>query len=116
MRMILNSTAMKLAMPATTEQPIPTRKPAHAKAPTSEFPLSELRGREARIVSVSADIHDATRLMALGLCVGRRVELVKAGEPMIVRVVGAHVGLSARLAAHVLVAVENEHSSATTAA
>jgi hypothetical protein len=54
--------------------------------------------------------------MALGLCVGRRVEVVKAGDPMIVRVIGAQVGLSARLAAHVLVAVDSQQSSATSAA
>jgi Fe2+ transport system protein FeoA len=103
-------------MSATTELPIPTRVPALVPPVAGEFPLAELRGRQARVVSVSADAEDATRLMALGLCVGRRVEVVKAGDPMIVRVIGAQVGLSARLAAHVLVAVDSQQSSATSAA
>ena len=80
------------------------------------LPLSQLGSREARVVSVSAEADDAVRLMALGICVGRRVEIVQAGDPMIVRVVGARVGLSARLAAHVLVAVEDAKAAATSAA
>jgi Fe2+ transport system protein FeoA len=88
-----------------------------ASSPASHtLPLSELRSREARVVSVSAEADDAVRLMALGICVGRRVEIIKAGDPMIVRVVGARVGLSARLAANVLVAVEEAKAAATTAA
>jgi Fe2+ transport system protein FeoA len=55
----------------------------------------------ARVDRLEADDDDATRLKALGLCVGRQVELVKAGDPLIVRVLGARVGLSARLAAQV---------------
>jgi hypothetical protein len=35
--------------------------------------------------------------------VGRRVQLVKSGDPLVVRVLGARVGLSARLAACVSV-------------
>ena len=60
-------------------------------------------GAVARVVCVSADSDDAARLMAMGLCVGRRVRMVRAGDPLIVSVVGARVGLSARLAAGVLV-------------
>ena len=41
--------------------------------------------------------------MALGICIGRNIEIIKAGEPIIVRVVGTRVGLSARLAAGVIV-------------
>jgi len=66
--------------------------------------LASLPARcEARVVGVSAHGDDAARLMALGVCVGRRLQVVKSGDPMIVRVVGARVGLSARLAAAVLV-------------
>ncbi len=66
-------------------------------------PLSAMLRGEARIVRIDADAADAARLMALGVCVGRRIELVKPGDPLIVRVVGARVGLSARLAATVTV-------------
>jgi len=39
----------------------------------------------------------------MGICVGRQVQLVQAGDPLIVRVLGTRVGLSARLAAGVVV-------------
>ncbi|MCC6492201.1 MAG: ferrous iron transport protein A [Pirellulales bacterium] len=60
-------------------------------------------GANLRIVRVEAPAADAARLNALGVCVGRRLSVVKPGDPMIVRVVGARVGLSARLAAAVWV-------------
>ena len=43
------------------------------------------------------------RLMAMGVCVGRRIEVVRQGNPLIVRLLGARVGISGRLAEHVLV-------------
>jgi Fe2+ transport system protein FeoA len=60
-------------------------------------------GAFGRIVAVESDSDDAIRLKSLGLCVGRRVLLAKGGDPLIVRVLGARVGLSRRLAACVLV-------------
>jgi Fe2+ transport system protein FeoA len=66
--------------------------------------LSELpAGALARVAHVIAHSDDLRRLQALGVCVGRRVQLVKAGDPLIISVVGARVGLSARLAAEVRV-------------
>lgn len=41
---------------------------------------------------------DVERLKAMGLCLGRRVELVRAGDPLILRVLGVRIGVSARLA------------------
>jgi Fe2+ transport system protein FeoA len=80
------------------------------------MPLASLRAGAGRVISVIAEPDDAARLMAMGICVGRRVEIVQAGDPLIVRVVGARVGLSARLAAGVLVATADAPASATTAA
>jgi Fe2+ transport system protein FeoA len=57
----------------------------------------------AQVIDVAAEADDAVRLKSLGVCVGRRVQLVKGGDPLIVRVLGARVGLSARLAAGVVV-------------
>lgn len=57
----------------------------------------------ARISRLETPTDDVARLKSLGLCVGRRVEVVKRGDPLIVRVLGARVGLSARLAATVFV-------------
>ena len=53
----------------------------------------------ARITAIAAEGDDAVRLKALGMCVGRQVQLIQSGDPLIVRVLGARVGLSARLAA-----------------
>jgi Fe2+ transport system protein FeoA len=47
------------------------------------------------------------RLMAMGLCVGREVQIVRQGNPLIVRLLGARVGVSGRLARHIHV----EHRS-----
>jgi Fe2+ transport system protein FeoA len=60
-------------------------------------------GALAEVVEVVAEADDAVRLKSLGVCVGRRVQLAKGGDPLIVRVLGARVGLSARLAAGVVV-------------
>lgn len=43
------------------------------------------------------------RLMAMGLCVGRQIEVVRQGNPLIVRLLGARVGLSGRLAHQIIV-------------
>jgi Fe2+ transport system protein FeoA len=71
----------------------------------------------ARIVRVAAGSEDASRLMALGICIGRQVQVVKQGDPLIVSVVGARIGLSARLASAVTVQVaEASRTSALSAA
>lgn len=41
--------------------------------------------------------------MSLGVCTGRTVELIKAGDPLILKVFATRIGLSARLAARVTV-------------
>jgi len=43
------------------------------------------------------------RLQAMGICEGRRLEVIQSGDPLIVRVFGSRIGLSARMAAHVRV-------------
>jgi ferrous iron transport protein A len=57
----------------------------------------------ARVLDVGAHPDDAARLKAMGICLGRRIQLIQAGDPLIVRVLGTRVGLSARLAGGVLV-------------
>ncbi len=69
--------------------------------PMAELPPSTL----ARVKEVRVDDDDAVRLKSLGICVGRRVQLVKGGDPLVVRVLGARVGMSARLAQSVFVEI-----------
>lgn len=41
---------------------------------------------------------ESIRLKRLGICEQRRLEVLQAGDPMIVRVVGTRIGLSRQLA------------------
>jgi len=68
--------------------------------------LDELPARVCAVVrSVATDDEDTKRLKTLGVCVGRRVELVRAGNPLILKIFGSRLGLSAELAARVRVEV-----------
>ena len=68
--------------------------------------LDELPARVCAVVrSVATDDEDTKRLKTLGVCVGRRVELVRVGNPLILKIFGSRLGLSAELAARVRVEV-----------
>lgn len=87
---------------ALEPSPTPSRRPPEAAPPL--VLLSALpAGAYARVAQLNAHSDDLRRLQALGVCVGRCIQLVKAGDPMIISVVGARVGLSARLATEVRV-------------
>lgn len=59
----------------------------------------------AVVRSVDTDDEDTQRLKTLGVCVGRRLELVRAGDPLILKIFGSRLGLSGELAARVKVEV-----------
>lgn len=68
--------------------------------------LDALSPRVCAVVrSVSTDDEDTQRLKTLGVCVGRRLELVRAGDPLILKIFGSRLGLSAELAMRVMVEV-----------
>jgi Fe2+ transport system protein FeoA len=70
----------------------------------NRVPLPQLpRDAVACVVDLDVRGEDATRLKAMGICVGRQVQLVRAGDPLIVRILGTRIGLSERLAAGVTV-------------
>ena len=54
---------------------------------------------------IDTDDEEMQRLKTLGVCLGRRVELVKAGNPLILKVFSSRLGLSADLASHVQVEI-----------
>lgn len=67
--------------------------------------LCDLRvGARARVLEVLTEGCEAMRLQALGLCRGREVEVLRTGEAWVVRVMGARIGLSRRLAQTVVMA------------
>ena len=66
--------------------------------------LDKLQPKVCAIVRrIETEDDSMDRLKALGICVGRQVELVKRGDPLIVRVYGSRLGISSRLANRVLV-------------
>jgi Fe2+ transport system protein FeoA len=69
---------------------------------TSVLLTSLPRGCCAVIEDVT-DRKDLQRLKSMGICIGRSVEITKCGDPLILKVYGTRVGLSARLADHVRV-------------
>ena len=83
-----------------------------AKQPVSEsrpvpgpLPLDDLAaGCGGTVAAVDGGEQDIERLMAMGLCVGRHVEVLRRGDPLIVKVLGTRIGLSARLATRIRVA------------
>ena len=64
-----------------------------ASAGPGEFVCSRLK----------ADGENAVRLKRLGICEGRTLEVVTAGNPMVLFVAGARIGLSRQLAELVIV-------------
>jgi Fe2+ transport system protein FeoA len=64
-------------------------------------------GVPARIAALDAAPADVERLEVMGLCSGRIVEVVQAGDPLIVRVLGTRIGLASVLARSI--EVENEY-------
>jgi Fe2+ transport system protein FeoA len=66
--------------------------------------LDELLPHQLGVVTaVEADDDDMARLMAMGVCSGRTVEVVQTGDPLILKLFGSRVGVSARLAKRVQV-------------
>jgi Fe2+ transport system protein FeoA len=74
--------------------------------PPGTVRLDELPIRTCAVVrSIATEDEDTERLKTLGVCVGRRVELVRAGNPLILKIFGSRLGISAELAARVRVEV-----------
>lgn len=70
-------------------------------------PLSKLEpATVARVTEFQVETSDTIRLKALGICIGRQIQLIRAGDPLILRVLGARVGISARLAAGIEVVAD----------
>ncbi|MDX1501394.1 MAG: FeoA family protein [Thermoanaerobaculia bacterium] len=75
-----------------------------APLPETTVSLSRLLpGRCGVVISVEAGDAEIEQLKAMGVCEGREVMLVQAGDPLILRVMGTRIGVSARLAASVRV-------------
>ena len=60
-------------------------------------------GRCGKVRDVRTGADTGDRLRAMGICIGRTVMVVCTGDPLILRVLGSRIGISARLAAEVWV-------------
>jgi Fe2+ transport system protein FeoA len=68
--------------------------------------LNELPPRLCGIVrKIDTDDEDTARLKTLGVCPGRRVELVRSGDPLVLKIFGTRLGLDGTLAARVRVEI-----------
>ena len=72
-------------------------------------PLSQMSRGIAVCRQVEGDGTHTTRLKRLGICEGRSLEVMQAGDPMILRVIGTSIGLSRQLASLVLVETPVAH-------
>ena len=69
----------------------------------SKTTLSRAASGTYRCIDVAGKGEQAIRLKRMGICSGRRISVVQTGDPMILRVVGARVGLSRELTGTVMV-------------
>jgi Fe2+ transport system protein FeoA len=73
--------------------------------------LADCKPGHFECLRVEAEGQTAIRLKRLGICEGRKIELLGRGDPMIVRLGEARVGLSRQLAQCVVIQTErDEHS------
>lgn len=86
-------------------------KPHGADAPSDAGDLCQISLDAMRIgqCGVICDLQlaesDDKRLRTLGICPGRRVWMVRRGDPMVLRVMGSRMGLARELARQVTVEV-----------
>jgi Fe2+ transport system protein FeoA len=86
-----------LMSPRSTSAPRPLRRR-----------LDELTaGTRAVVQHIESEDAAMQQLKAMGLCVGRHIEVIRQGNPLIIRLLGARVGVSGRLARHIH--VESAH-------
>ena len=68
--------------------------------------LDELPPQLCGIVrDVDTDDEETARLKTLGVCPGRRVEVVRGGDPFILKIFGTRLGLAGTLATRVRVEI-----------
>jgi Fe2+ transport system protein FeoA len=72
-----------------------------ASPPTAQRLTDLCPGSCGLVVEVEAAGDDTERLKVMGVCAGRKVRLVRHGDPMILCVWGTRVGVSRRLAQQV---------------
>jgi Fe2+ transport system protein FeoA len=69
---------------------------------SGETCLDKLPPRTCAVVRrIQTEGEEVLRLKTLGLCIGRQIEVIKASDPLIIKIFGSRIGLSASLARNV---------------
>lgn len=72
--------------------------------PSTRSRLDQMKaGTRCTVESIESSEIAIQRLMAMGLCVGREIGIIRHGNPLIVELLGARIGISARVARHIMV-------------
>ena len=69
----------------------------------SHITLSDAGPGTFRCIEITGEGEQVVRLKRMGICGGRHITIMQSGDPMILRVVGARIGLSRELATTVIV-------------
>ena len=68
--------------------------------------LAALKPHVCAVVrSIETEDDEMQRLKTLGICIGRQLEVVRSGDPFVVRVFGSRLGISASLGERVLMEI-----------
>ncbi len=93
--------------PADTHLASPAAPP-ESPVPDRGVPADRLDAGECGLICyIDGDHEDIERLKTMGVCLGRRLHMVKSGDPMIVSVMGTRLGLAARLSRHVFLRLDD---------
>ena len=87
-------------------------EPAAASVPSA---LASVLPGHFLCTGIDDSAMNPARIKSLGVCIGRPLELVSTGDPMIIRVCGSTVGVSRRLAAAVTVVPKSTAAEPITA-
>lgn len=63
--------------------------------------LGALKAGDCAVIKAIDNEQDMERLKSMGVCEGRVIELIRNGNPLIIKVFGSRIGMSARLAKHI---------------
>ncbi len=95
-------------MPPVHAPPRPV-EPEDKTGPGRGLRANRLAAGECGLIcDIDGDHEDIERLKTMGVCLGRRLHVVKSGDPMIVSVMGTRLGIAGRLARHVFLKPDDD--------
>ncbi len=90
--------------------PLQSAEPDRIPESDPKLPATLLSAGECGLIcGIDGNHEDIERLKTMGVCLGRRLHVVKSGEPMIVSVMGTRLGIAEKLARHVFLRPDRDH-------